>query len=691
MADAGARRASRLGALALLLALALPVVAGAALGLTGAPRGLELETVRARFAVRGTERPPSDVVLVAIDRESLTALGSSWPLPRGAHARAIDRLTADGAGQIAYDVEFPAGGTTAEARRGSAAIRTAARRAGNVVFAAFAPDARGRTNVLAPDGGLSSVRTGFSGFHTENGLPASTVPVAVHGLASLSAAVARAAGAHIPSGLPGGEARIAFAGPPGTIARVRFSDLLAGRVPAAAIRGKVVVVAATDPGVKDVLPTVAPGGDAMAGGEVQANAIATWLRGVPLRSAPWWLDALLIAAMGLAVPLAGLRLGRRGAWACAVVVPALFAVATQALFAGGVVTLVVAPLVAFALSAAGALAIGLWRADRERQELRDRIAAGDAGVVGPLLARPVGVTSIVAGYRIEELLARGGMGVVYRATQLALERPVAIKLIAPERAADPVFRSRFALESRVAATIEHPNVIPVYETGDDDGLLFIAMRLVDGIDLARLVGRAGPLSVDVAVDLVTQAAAALDAAHAGGLVHRDVKPGNLLLTADERAHVYLTDFGLARHAGPSTGLTQPDAWVGTLDFLAPEQLRGEPVDARADVYALAGVLHFCLTGRAPFAADSAAATMWGHLHAPPPRAGEEAPDVPAALDDVLAAALAKDPARRPDGARAFAGLVAAATGQRRPLVPPRAPAPPAVVDGPTIASAGEEV
>jgi CHASE2 domain-containing sensor protein len=684
MDDAGTRR--RRGALA--LALALPSVAGAVLGLTGAPARLELETVRARFAVRGTEPPPGDVVLVAIDRESLTALGSSWPLPRAAHARAIDRLAAAGAAEIAYDVELPADGTTAAARRGSAAVRAAARRAGDVVFAAFAPDVHGRTNVLAPDGELSPVRTGFSGIRTENGLP-----VAVNGLVSLSATVARAAGAPIPPALPDGEARIAFAGPPGTIARVRFSDLLAGRAPASVIRGKIAVVAATDPGVKDVLPTVAPGGDAMAGGEVQANAIATWLRGVPLRTAPWWVDGLLIAALGLAVPLAGLGFGRRAAWACAAVVPVAFAVATQALFAAGTVTLVIAPLVAFGLSAAGALAIGLWRADRERQELRDRFAAGDAGVIGPLLARPVGVTSIVAGYRIEELLARGGMGVVYRATQLALERPVAIKLIAPERAADPVFRSRFALESRIAAAIEHPHVIPVYETGDDDGLLFIAMRLVDGIDLARLVGRAGPLSVEVAADLVTQAAAALQAAHAGGLVHRDVKPGHLLLTGDDPTHVYLTDFGLARHSGPSTGLTQAGAWLGTLDFLAPEQLRGEPVDGRADVYALAGVLHFCLTGRAPFAADTAAATMWGHLHAPPPRAGAVTPDVPAELDDVLSAGLAKDPAERPPSARAFAALVAAAAGRDRPIAPPRehVARPPAVLDGPTIAAAGEEV
>jgi CHASE2 domain-containing sensor protein len=673
--------------LALALVLLLPAAAGGTLALLGAPQRLELETVRARFAVRGTEHAPKDVVLVGIDRASLTDLGSSWPLPRARHAQAIDRLTADGAAQVAYDVEFPAGGATPAERRGSAAIRAAARRAGNVVFAAFAPDAAGHTNVLAPSG-LAPVRTGFSGFRTANGIPASTVPAAVGRLVSLSAAVAHAAGARIPSDLRHDEAWIDFAGPPGTVAHVRFSDLLAGRVPAAAIRGKLVVVAATDPGVKDVLPTVAPGGDEMAGGEVQANAIATWLRGAPLRTAPAWLQALLIGLMGLAIPLAGLRLGQRAAWACAAALLAGFLAATQLLFAAGVVTLVVAPLVAFALSGATSLALALRRADRERRALRERFAAGDPDVAGP---QPVGALSVVAGYRIEELLARGGMGVVYRATQLALERPVAVKLIAPERAADPVFRQRFALESRVAAAIEHPNIIPVYEADDDEGLLFIAMRLVDGIDLARLVARAGPLAPEIAVDLVGQAAGALDAAHAAGLVHRDVKPGNLLLTADEPVHVYLTDFGLARHVGEGGGLTQPDSWVGTLDFLAPEQLRGRPVDARADIYALAGVLHFCLTGEPPFVAENQAAIMWAHMQAPPPRAGTLVPGIPAALDDVVAAGLAKDPADRPATARAFAAAAAGALGTARPVAPSRerAPGSPPPAAGPTVVS--EEV
>lgn len=678
---------SRLVAVAALFAVVLPAAVGGAIALSAAPQRLELETVRLRFAVRGALPPPGNVVLVAIDRTSLTDLGTSWPIPRVQHAQAIDRLVAAGAAEIAYDIELPGSGRTADERRDSAAVRAAARRAGNVVFAAFAPDALGRTNVLAPDDGISTVRTGFSGIRTSNGLPASKVPASAGGLASLSAVVARRAGARIPPDRR--ETWIDFAGPPGTVTHVRFSELLAGRVPPAAIHGKLVVVAATDPGIKDVLPTVAPGGEAMSGGEVQANAIVTWLDGAPLRSAPAWLDALVIALMGLVIPLLGLRLGQRTVWICAAALLAGFLVATQVAFEAGTVTLVVVPLVAFTLSVGSSLALALRRADRERQALRERFAAGDPSVVGPLLDRRVSATSIVAGYRIEELLARGGMGVVYRATQLALERPVAVKLITPERAADPVFRSRFELESRVAATIEHPNVIPVYEAGDDAGLLFIAMRLVDGIDLGRLVARAGPLPLDVAIDITVQAAGALEAAHAGNLVHRDVKPGNLLLTADDPAHVYLTDFGLARHLGQGTGLTQPDGWVGTLDFVAPEQLRGEQVDARTDIYALAGVLYFCITGEPPFTGENPASMMWAHLNAPAPRASAVGPNVPPTLDDVIRAGLAKDPADRPSTARAFALGAAAAAASISPVTPSGEPrSAPMSPDGPTVISDG---
>jgi serine/threonine protein kinase len=193
--------------------------------------------------------------------------------------------------------------------------------------------------------------------------------------------------------------------------------------------------------------------------------------------------------------------------------------------------------------------------------------------------------SVFAGHRIEAVAGRGGMGVVYRARQLSLDRIVALKVIAPALMADEAIRHRFLRESRVAASIDHPHVLPIYYAGEDAGVAYIAMRHVAGDDLRTLVRRNGPLEPARAARIVEQVAAALDAAHASGLVHRDVKPANVLLGQGE--HAYLTDFGLTKHVLSEGGATKPGHWVGTLDFIAPEQIRGERVDARADVYALA--------------------------------------------------------------------------------------------------------
>ncbi len=238
------------------------------------------------------------------------------------------------------------------------------------------------------------------------------------------------------------------------------------------------------------------------------------------------------------------------------------------------------PLAALLVGAAGTVMLGMWADSRERRRLRKLFATGAGGIVEQVLhrpgARPLEPTAIIAGYRIEEVIGRGGMGVVYRATQLALGRAVAIKLIASERAEDPVFRERFNAESRIAASIEHANVIPVYEAGEDDGLLFIAMRLVEGVDLGAAARASGPARAGAdSARSSSQVGGALDAAHARGLVHRDVKPANILLTADEPEHAYLTDFGVAKYVGALTRVTRTDQWVGTLDYLAPEQIRGE--------------------------------------------------------------------------------------------------------------------
>jgi predicted Ser/Thr protein kinase len=254
---------------------------------------------------------------------------------------------------------------------------------------------------------------------------------------------------------------------------------------------------------------------------------------------------------------------------------------------------------------------------------------------------PVAAGTEVGGCLIEELVGRGGMGVVYRARQLELSRAVAIKLIAPERTGDAAARERFLREARAAAAVEHPNVLPVYGAGIEDGQAYFVMRYVAGEDLRTLVRTAGSLPVDRALEIVAALGEALDAIHRAGFVHRDVKPANVLI--DQVGNVYLSDFGLAKHVLTTAGLTASDHWVGTLDFAAPEQIRGGTVDARADVYALGCVLHLMLTGAVPFERDSDEAKLWAHLSATPPLVSAVRPGLPTDLDPVVQRALAKDP------------------------------------------------
>jgi class 3 adenylate cyclase/tetratricopeptide (TPR) repeat protein len=224
--------------------------------------------------------------------------------------------------------------------------------------------------------------------------------------------------------------------------------------------------------------------------------------------------------------------------------------------------------------------------------------------------------SAFAGYWIEGVVGRGGMAVVYRASDLALERPVALKLIAPELAQDEGFRKRFLRESRLAASLDHPNVVPIYEAGEERGLLYIAMRYVEGSDLRVLLEEEGTLAPERALRILAQIASALDAAHARGLVHRDVKPANALL--DEQEHVYLTDFGLTKQLTHDISATPTGQMVGTLDYLAPEQIRGAEVDGRTDLYALACCLYQCLEGKPPFRRENEAGTLWAHMQEEPP-------------------------------------------------------------------------
>jgi len=253
------------------------------------------------------------------------------------------------------------------------------------------------------------------------------------------------------------------------------------------------------------------------------------------------------------------------------------------------------------------------------------------------------VGSEFAGYRIEEVAARGGMGVVYRAVQIHLTRTVALKLVTPALARDPAFRERFRREWMIAASIDHPNVIPVYEAGDEDGVLFIAMRWVAGTNLRQLIDE-GPLEPARAARLVSQVAYALDAAHEQELIHRDVKPANILIPGQD--HVYLSDFGLTKHASSISGLTKTGQWVGTVEYTAPEQIAGSTVSAHTDVYSLGCVLFEALTGRSPFARENELATLWAHVYTEPPSVLELSPDLSPRFDALLKKAMAKDPAER---------------------------------------------
>jgi ketosteroid isomerase-like protein len=267
----------------------------------------------------------------------------------------------------------------------------------------------------------------------------------------------------------------------------------------------------------------------------------------------------------------------------------------------------------------------------------------------------------IAGCRIEAVAGRGGMGIVYRATQLSLGRPVAVKLIAPDRAGDPGFRERFERESRVAAAIDHPNVIPVYGAGEEGGHLYLVMRYVAGTDLQGLLARERRLPAERVAAIACQIGAALDAAHAVGLVHRDVKPANVLLSGE---HAYLADFGLSQLVGTETRLTSTGQWIGTVDFMAPEQFSGAEVDARADVYALGCVLYNALTGEVPYPRGTVPATMLAHMHDAPPRPTGVAADVPDGFDRVIARALIKDPERRyPSAGDLGRAALAAAEGR----------------------------
>ena len=292
----------------------------------------------------------------------------------------------------------------------------------------------------------------------------------------------------------------------------------------------------------------------------------------------------------------------------------------------------------------------------------------------------------VAGYRLDEQIGRGGMAVVYRAYDVQLDRQVALKILDPALAEDSEFQQRFIRESKAAAAVDHPHIIPVFAAGEADGVLFIAMRYVAGADVRTLLDTEGPLPAWRAVDIAAQVAAALDTAHDRGLVHRDVKPANMLRdrsTGPHAEHVYLSDFGLSKKALAGVALTATGQLVGTLDYVAPEQIENRPVDGRADLYALACATFEMLAGAPPFNRDQSLAVLWAQLSEPPPPLTARRPDLPAAVNQVMTRALAKSPAARYQRCLDFVQALRAACQ----LAPGDEPSPEPALDVPVASPA----
>jgi serine/threonine-protein kinase len=294
------------------------------------------------------------------------------------------------------------------------------------------------------------------------------------------------------------------------------------------------------------------------------------------------------------------------------------------------------------------------------------------------------IGTVIAGYRIDSRIGRGGMGVVYRAHHLSLERQAALKVIQPDLAESSGFRERFAREARVAAALAHPNIVTVYDAGEVDGTLYLAMQYIEGADLARMLAENGRLKPYRAIDVCRQIGDALDAAHERGLIHRDVKPANVLI---EGRNAYLTDFGLTKRLG-GTQVTLTGDVVGTIHYVAPEQIEGREVTARSDVYSLGCVLYHCLTGHMPYERDTDVAVIYAHLSEAPPRPSRVQPDLADGFDEVIARALDKNPDRRFETCgelMAAARAVVESAGPLSETMPPRRTS----VSGQTLAEVGD--
>jgi CHASE2 domain-containing sensor protein len=676
-------RGHRWLALALLCAGVLAGAAALVSHAAGALGWLERPSIDARFSVRGHRPPAGNVEIVALDTYSYRNLPLP-PLPRALDARLVEHLTTSGARVIAFDfaLERPSSQPA-----GDRALELALRRARHAVVSVTAVEADGSTAPLLGrvPFAATAVRPGVTLLPVDGDGAVRGFPSALGGVESFALAAAQSADAAVGARPPVGSL-IDYPGPPGTVPSVPFLDVLSGRFDPRSVRGKVVVVGPTAPVLQDIHRS--PVGAAMPGPEIQADAIATALSGYPLRRASSDVTMATLLGLGLIVALLTLLFGwvwrrrfgegsetiqsvppdRGGVIAIGVLSALGWSVASQLAFNGGTVLDYTDGLLSIAIATAAAWAILSLAHRRERRQLRRLFAASTPEVVERVLARGTVIhgggaaEEIIAGFRIEQEIGRGGMGVVYRAVQLHLDRPVALKLIRQELADSAAYRARFVRESRLAAAVTHPHVIPVLDAGEDSELLYLAMQFIDGVDLSGMLeGEYLPDPGDAA-RLLAQVAGALDAAHERGLVHRDVKPANILLGADDLRHAFLGDFGVARELAGVSQVTSGEGWVGTPDYLAPEQIEGRHVDHRVDIYALAGVLYHCLTGSVPFPREDPLGTMWAHFNAPRPSASAVRPELPESIDRVIARGMAVAPPERFQTAGAFAAAALEALG-----------------------------
>jgi CHASE2 domain-containing sensor protein len=636
------------------VALAL-LAAAIAVGVhaTGVLDGIERASVDARFTVRGDQLPPHSIAIVAFDNASVPGLPRP-PIPRRYWARLIDILHADGAKLIAFDIAFDRPTDPYDDN----SLRAAAQRAAPVLFGTPVISSTGETLVLGGPAAQRRIGARVAGtlLPVDPDGSLRRVVYSVNRLATMPVQTARMLGRpQRPGAFGSSGALIDYAGPPDTFVTYSLSTVLAGKLSPDRFAGKTVLVGTTAPALQDLHAT--PFGT-MAGVEIQANALATVLAGLPLAPVGFGLIVVMSLLLAAVAPALASRFPLWVALVGSLVAAVAYAAAAQLAFSSGTVLNVTTPELAWLLSAVFTVLVAYFVVDRERARLRLEFASFTPELVqrvlrGEAVALPP--TDVVAGYRLEDVIGRGGMAVVYRATQLDLERTVALKLITPAHAGDARFRTRFLRESRLAATVEHPHVIPIFAAGEDNGLLFIAMRYVDGVDLGGVLERMAPLDPTDAVRIVEQVAGALDAAHRAGLVHRDVKPSNILLDA-ELESAYLTDFGIARELDDDATVTAAGAFVGSAAYAAPEQATGMHVDARTDIYALGAILYHALAGEPPYGErEGTIATLFAQANAPVPTVSAADQSL-AAFDAVIARAMAK----RPEDRFATAGELAAA-------------------------------